>query len=472
MRIWPGLLAAILAVNSASGQANLLERWTADYIHLGWTPSWMMPDADWSFPKDRDYRVALGSAVDRVSLGNGAAMSHGRSWVRIQQPLGSSQHIFRAGVSQYARGMSLNAENPFLRTPFNLSLDVGFESRWGVGRLGEVALSAVGAWDRGPSWSVGLLSSSTVHRIQVMRWRTRARPLTLALPTDSVTDVAVENALHSTLLEAHFEYPVGAIRPSIGLSLEKHDAKQESIGRETFLSLSPGGSLERLDLSFAIEARAAGAGVKHRRQDGDLDGQFLRRDAPVGKLFFGRSRFTQWALEVWRMRQGARWSFQIGVDESNVAMSARLDTWPFVALWEQLGATAFRYRGSLSGNTQWVRFERMAGPSRRGSISWAASAGLHQLKTSQQDWLVTSLGFGRAEQDSTGTSIDPAVIIGMEASRSFRVTSGDLRLFLSAALPVYADTDGESMAGTGGKSMDRGAIPGQIRLGASWWYRD
>jgi hypothetical protein len=461
-RIWPGLVAVFLAASSASGQADILEHWTADYLRSGWAPSWQVLETDSMVPMDGNYRVALSSEFERLSLGNGSVLGQGHSWVRFQQPLGSSLHVLRAGVRQDTRSISSHGQEPFLKTPFALALDLGSEFRWDAGSFGDVALSLVGAWDRGPAWSIGLLSSSTVHRFQVRRWRNHTRPVTLAFPSDSVTHAAVENAVDGLLVEASVGYSLGVIRPSVGLSFETYDSRQESIDRETFLTLSPAGSLERIDLSFSIEAGPAGVGVKHRRQEGDLDGKFQRHGAQAGKLFFGQSRFTQWALELWRKASGGRWSFQIGVDESDVAMSARLETWPFVRLWEQLGATAFRYRGSFSGRAQWVRFEKTAGRQSWGGLSWAASAGRYRLETSQEDWLVTSFGFGRAEQDSTASSIDPAVFLGIEASKSFRVTSGDLRLLISGGLPVYADTKE--------RPVDRVGLPGEIRLRVSWWY--
>ena len=463
---------AVLRSPALHAQGSLVERWIVDFVGSSWRPLWMNLSAPvTSLPDSEPPRLVFGSQVEFLSLGSSARLAQRVTTLRARQQVGRSRHTLVAGVAQDGRSVHTSADDPLLRSTATPVADLGLELRWPATVLGDLTVLGVASMDRGLTGSWVLGHASPFHSIRASGWRVNARPLMLTVPTDSVIHVAEEHVVDGKRLEASLTIPLASIRPSAEISYEKGEATNESVEREAFLTLSPDGQLEALDVRVAVELRGtSGLAVQRRWQKIDLSAPFMRSGQTAGKMFFGRLDFQRWAVEGWHETPEHRWSWFFGVDALESAVSARVETWPFVALWEQLGATAFRYRGSMSGDVFWLRLARRGTVKNPESFAWAVNVGIYELDTSRQDWIVTSLGLGRAEEDSVATWVRPAILLGGEVGKQFRLAPGHIRVFLAADLPVYGRSERSGESPTEPQPPDEGGLAGQFRLGVAWLW--
>ncbi len=77
--------------------------------------------------------------------------------------------------------------------------------------------------------------------------------------------------------------------------------------------------------------------------------------------------------------------------------------------------------------------------------------------------MVTSLGFGRAEQESTFLEVQAVIFTMLELSRSFPLASGILTLQAAAGVPVSGRTSQTPLP-----TERRDVLAGQLNLGVSW----
>jgi hypothetical protein len=420
-----------------------------------------------AMPDSQPYRLLIDSRVEFLSLGTSARLAQHYTTVRGRQQLGTSRHALHVGVTHDGRSVRTD-EDPLLRTNAWPVADVGLELKWSQTALGNFSVLGMATLDRGPAGALVLSSGSPYHSIQLSGWRVNARSLVLTVPTDTVTDIAEQHVVHGARAEASLSIPLGAIRPSAQATYESSKALSEPVEGEAFLTMSPQGELEaaRVSLGLTLHDRA-GLVVRRAWQNIELGGPLVRTGLQAGELFFGRLEFRQWMANGWLETESNHWSLFVGSERLESAVSVRLETWPYVELWEQLGATAFRYRGSLAGRVLWFRLQHRGTRSKPNGLTWAVNVGRYELDTSQRDWLVTSLGFGRAEDDSVATAVRPVILLGGEVAKRFRVASGWLHLFLAADLPVYAQTE-HSHDGPDPSPTDGGALAGQFRVGLFW----
>jgi hypothetical protein len=244
-----------------------------------------------------------------------------------------------------------------------------------------------------------------------------------------------------------------------GTRWEDGNATERSIGDESFLTLSPVGSMRNLDVWFGLKHDdKRGVTLQRRGKQADLEGEFLRADLSAGRLFFGGWEFSQWSLTGWRGQAGGEWRLTLGRDEVASELSVRLESWPVTDIWEQLGAIAFRYRAGLDGNSVWIHLSRAS-----GLFKVAATVARHEAEASQESWVVTSLGFGRAEQESTFLEVQAVIFTMLELSRSFPLASGILTLQAAAGVPVSGRTSQTPLP-----TERRDVLAGQLNLGVSW----
>jgi hypothetical protein len=203
-----------------------------------------------------------------------------------------------------------------------------------------------------------------------------------------------------------------------------------------------------------------GLRVTHRTHDTDLDAPITRLEESAGKVYFGRLHFRRWSADAWHVGATARWGLALGLDKIDSEVSASVETWPFVSLWEQLGARAYRFRGSLGGDAFWTRLSRLPTHDAGRGFGWTVDGGVYSLRSTKDDWYVTSLGIGRTERDSTSSTVSPVVVIGGSVQHGFGVVGSDLVLQIEAGLPVYARSEEPSTAG----------LSGYVGLGANWYW--
>ena len=459
---------SICRVGSLNAQTSLFDRWLTDFVTRSSRPAWMNLGVPVTTDAGgRPHQFLIGTRAEVLSLGRSGRLSQHYTTIRTRQQLGRSLHALRVGVTHDGRSVRTAADDPLLTSTASPVLDLGVELGWTETLLGDWTVLGVATADRGVSGSVAVSNRSPFHSLSITGWRVNARSLMLTVPTDSVTDVAEEHVVDGGLAAGSILLPIGPVRLVTDLSYEKSKAMSEPVEREAFLTMSPNGSLDIVRFRLGVALRD-GVGVAGRwsRHNIELTAPFMRGGQQAGKLFFGRLNLRQWSAEVWRATSSSHWSLQLGTERLDGAVSARLETWPFVALWEQLGATAFRYRGTLAGDVLWFRFQRRRIKRNPSGFTWAVNVARYRLDSSQRDWLVTSFGFGRAEDDYVTTTVSPVIMLGGELARPFSVASGQLHVFLAADLPVYGKT--EHSHESSGLRSDAGGLAGQFRLGVHW----
>ena len=458
---------ASLTANALQAQGSLLERWVADFLTESWRPIWLRTiDLD-SAKQTRATHVVIDSRVDALSLGSAGRMSTYLATLQVRQRIGATAHRLRVGVTQDGRNIRTDGGDPVLQTRANPVVDLGLELNWAATPAGDWRVLGIATADRGLAGALAITGESDYHTLELAAWRTHARPLQVMIPTEAVTDVVEEHAVDGLRGALSITNPHGTVRPTFHGSYEKSDAVSESVDQQAFLTMSPEGRLELASVGAGLFIGSrTGFRIDRRWQTMELAAPFMRSEQQAGKLFFGRVKLRQWVLAGWHETVSNRWEWGLSADEVMSAVSARLETWPYVSVWEQLGATAFRYRGSLDGNSVLLRLRRRPTERNPGGFAWGVSVGRYVLDTSQENWLVTGLGFGRAEEDSVASQVRPAVVVGVEFGKAFALASGIAHAFLAADLPVYGKT---TRSNEPAPSEQRG-LAGQLRLGLAWWW--
>ena len=76
--------------------------------------------------------------------------------------------------------------------------------------------------------------------------------------------------------------------------------------------------------------------------------------------------------------------------------------------------------------------------------------------------MVTSLGFGRAEQEATRWDIESLVTLGLELTQAFNTRTGTLTVSAAVEVPVFART-----VQTPEPAETARGLSGQLKAGAS-----
>jgi hypothetical protein len=459
------VLLSVLCAEPLSAQGSLLERWVADFVTQGWRPQWMNLRVPATLADSQPYRVLVGSRVEFMSLGRAASLGQHYATVRGRQQLGTSRHALHAGITHDGRSVR-SEDDPLLQTQASPGADIGLELSWPETIVGDVSLLGVATLDRGPGAGLVLQNRSPYHSIRLSGWHSNARTLLLTVPTDRATDIAGEHVVNGTRAEVSLSIPLGAVQPSVQAAYERSEAMSQAVEGDAFLTISPDGTNEVAHVSLAIALhQRAGLGIRRAWQKTDLGAPLMRTGQKAGELYYGRLDFRQWMGYGWYETASNHWSLYAGWESLESAASVRLETWPHVELWEQLGATAFRYRGSLGGSVLWFRLQRAGTKSSPDGIAWAVNVGRYELDTSRRDWLVTGLGLGRAEDDSSAAAVRPVVLVGGELTKRLPLASGSLHLFLAGDLPVYGKTEHSDQEPA---AVNGGGLAGQLRVGVFW----
>ena len=405
------------------------------YLGYGSRPEWI-EDAAWTPSADGRASASFGTSLELLSLPGSRTLTLERSSLRVGRRFGASGHAVRGGLTRVGRSLTTDGADALLGTLFEPVPDVGLSLRWCAGVLGTITTRATGAWWNGPMGSVGVEGENAVYSFRAERWVARTPALELALPTDSVTPAAVGSDDDGWTVEVGLARPSGRVRPSLRARWER-----------SAIVRSPRGSRRVLDvLARGIAGVAPGQRLPTCGRDGRnapakpaghrARGVFERLEGESGGALLSvapTSRSGLWSCDEIRTTHAGSWS--LGVDEMSAEMSARLETWTFVALWEQLGAIAFRYRGNIDGTARWLRIGRtLVDPA---GLRWAVNGGLYELATFHDDWLVTGFGLGRSRQHSSSGGVDPAVVLGGHVGDASRFPRGVIDASLTGAIPVY-----------------------------------
>ncbi len=465
LRIASQLFLTIFAPCSVVAQSSLFDYWAVDLLSSTWGPLRNGSTEAWptgALASD-SYRLFFGVQGEVLSVGKAARLFRHHTAIRMRQPLGATDHVLRVGATQDSRTVSTRSGGRYLETGAVRTLDLGVELRRRKTFVGDWAFIGAGSWNSAISWLAEIRSISRYHELRLSRWKSNPHGLRFTLPTETITDVAEEHRVEGTVISLEVAVPLtNKVRFAVGADREEGDVQQEIVNGNSFLTVSPVGAMRNRGAWISLHlGDTHGVVVKREEKTADLGGDFLRGALRGGRLFFGRWSFLRWSVTGSRRTGSHRWRLSLARDEMQSALSARLETWPFVPLWEQLGAIAFRYRASLDGNSMWARLSQSR---KDGRLEWSVTIARHEVQANQEDWLVTSLGFSRAEQEETLWEIESLVLLGGGLSRAFSVASGTLTVNLAVAVPVL----GRTLQTPAPTEADNNALSGQLSAGVTW----
>lgn len=456
------LVGLVSAPHSTAAQGGVFDYWVVDFLSFSWGPirddsadPWLPVTLGVSSPG-----IVVGGEGQVLSVGRTARLLRHRSVVRLRQPIGRTDHVLQVGATQDGRSVSGSSGDRFLQTGVIRTVDLDLQLRRPGTAVGDWSLLAATSWNSAVSWMAELRNETPFHHLSVSRWRSNPHLLRLTLPTETITEVAEQHRMDGTTISVGVGIPLRAgLRLTGGARREDGNATEKPMNGESFLTLSPSGSMRNVELRVGLNHRDThGVTLKRRGKQADLGGDFLRTDLSAGRLFFSRWDFSQWSVTGWRRHTGTEWRLTLGRDEMASELSARLEAWPVTPIWEQLGAIAFRYRAGLDGHSAWVRLSRAT-----RLFEWAATVASYEAQAKQENWVVTSLGFSRAEQESTVWEVESLVLTMIEVSRAFPLVSGTLTLHAAASVPVFGRTNQTPLP-----TESANALSGQLNLGVSW----
>lgn len=365
-------------------------------------------------------RSALSQRASRIDLS-------------LRQPLTPSVALIAAGSSGSRR--SEGADGAFLRTPRSEAGGLGLEVRGPWIRGGELRASAMAGWDGAPGGRARFAAGGRRYVLSASAWSTRARPLRMLLSADSLQEIGASHEARGARLGAEVTVPAGplSIRPAVAWGTESLRPGEGT--SPTFLAASPNGSTTSWEVRVGAAVGPYAVEVGHRVRELDLGAPITRSGQGAGRVAFARSRFTAWKGGASLRSDGRRWAVSLESQRLQGELSARVETWPFVGLWETLSAQAYRLDGDLRGEAlvAWLRTDRN-GP----GWSWGVHVDRYVALTETTSWYVTSFGFGRRDRELKTDGADPAYAVGAEVGRSFAMGPGAWSVTLAGSAVVHA----------------------------------
>ena len=467
LRIATQLFLVILAPCTAMAQSSLFDYWAVDFLSASWGPIQNDSTGAWvpRIPAPDSHRFVFGVEGQALSIGKTARLSRHRITARMRQPLPGTAHRLVVGVTHEARTMSATSGERYMQTGSVRTVDLGLELWRRRTIAGDWAVIGATSWNSAISWFAELRGESRFHVLRVSRWKSNPHQIRFTLPTETATDVAEEHQVGGTMLSVAVAIPLpSALRLGAGVRRETGDVRQKSIDGSSFLTVSPAGTMRNRNIWLSLSRDSSrGVVVQRRERTADLEGAFQREEFAAGRLFFGRWNFSRWMVTGWLGTGSHDWRLSLARDEMQSELSARLETWPFVALWEQLGAIAFRYRVGLNGHSLSARFTRANRRGAAAGFEWSTTITRYEVQANQENWLVTSLGFGRAQREATRWDIESLVTVGLELKRGFNPRTGTLTVSVAVEVPVFART-----VQTPEPAETARGLSGQLKAGASW----
>lgn len=443
-----------------TSRRSLLEETTVGYLLDGWAPRWSHFRPDLAAP-DRDARVRVETSAAVLSLGPSLEQ---RSWgtaVSIRQPVADRFGLWATAATDSR--LTLRDGRTLIETPGSEAVAVGAEVRGVLPLVGSVRALALGGHDGGPGGMVRVAARGARHAIGLDAWSTHARRTRLLLPADTLRDIAETHRARGVGASASVDLATAgwALRPRAGWSRERLSG--EPADGRGFLGASPTGSSTAATVSVSAARDAHGFELGYRVREVELESGITRAGASAGRVSTLRTSFVGWEVAGWRVAGGRRWRLSVDAERVRGALSARIETWPFLGLWESLSAHAYRLDGRLDGEAASVRMHSDRSEGAEG-WAWATFAGRYAVRMDRDSWYVTSFGFGRRDREQVSSGADRAWVVGGELARTLTSCCGRMRTHLVVAVPVRART----IVPEGGEAPDDPGIPGYVRLGLTW----
>lgn len=422
------------------GAQESLERWLDDLLPRsfrsipGQLPG--LPAGPELLERVPSARASASARVHRFGLGP-YALHRQVADAFLEQPLTSPDVTLDLGASHRVDSR-LDLDRGALRSDAPSAVDAGVTGRLGS-RAGRWGLRLGGGWVGGGRWSASLAGASRFHRLVATHDSGRDGDLRLRLPGPAVEGRSHTGSSRSSAA-AELRWPDGRFGGS-GVGLAWSRASFEPIGR------SDGPMLEAL-IAGAREVVGIGARLRilepvrlrmaFRRARIGADGALARSGQRAGRLFFGQLRSERWTVALTDPSGGARWKGGVSWGRAGASLSARLETWPFGEVWDQLGAVAYRVRADLE--TRWTAASWSRG-SGTGS-GWGLEVQRVRVGLDGEDWVVTGLGFGRSDQRSLENLDASALLVGGELRLRLPGTEGRGSVRLDGSVPVSASWNG------------------------------
>jgi len=333
-------------------------------------------------------------------------------------------------------------------------------------RIGRWALRFSGGWNGGGLWEGSLAGTSAYHRIAASKWRRTDQGFHLSLPTAEV-DGTSRTSSDGTGASAEIRWPDGRLQgTSLGLewTRESYEPSDESgaVGLGALIPLTRESTALRARLRFFQSVMVS---LSHRRARSNADGALSQNNQRAGRLFYGRLDSEAWSVAFSDPGAERRWRGTISRGSSHGSLSARLETWPFHDVWDQLGATAYRIRGDVESRWTAVSFDRDPD----ATEGWSAGLGRAHIELDGEDWLVTSLGFGRTDQRSVDDFRVGVLLVGGELRFGIPSPTGLAVVHVGGSTPIHADWDRPSDDDSSGPGWAGGWRRwANVNLGISW----
>jgi hypothetical protein len=351
-----------------------------------------------------------------------------------------------------------------IETPRSQAVAGGVELRHALSALDVVEAVAMAGWDGGVGGEVRVSLAGEGYFVAARGWRSHTQTSFVYFPADSLRDLGVRQLIRGLRIETGADVALGpvALHPVARVELTSLDETSET--SEAFLFTSPQGESHTVELGADASWGRWEVDLEHRRRDVDMEARLLRSGASAGRLFYADADYRSWAVGAAMRAASGRWSLRAGRERTEGVLSTRVETWPFVSLWEQVTTQAYRLRGGLDGESLQLGLGRA--PVAASGWSWGASVGRYVFRADRESWFVTGFGFGRSDQEETVEGVDPAIFVGGHAGRTFTLGPGTADARLEGGVPVHA-TEIPGAGTGGGPASDRG-VAGYVAVSVAW----
>jgi hypothetical protein len=430
------LVATFGLAGSVAAQPTPLERWT-----LVGLDGWMARASGFADEVDRPHRpsLRLKSELEAVSFRSHVARRASLLEMSIRAPVAEATSI-RASASRRTWSTHLG-DRPFLVAEPLAAVALGIQQSVSIPWIGSTTLEAHGGWGRSPGGSARVRHVTGASDASLAVWRAGSRGPIVHFPADSLRDLSPWH--RATGLAGRVEMNFGStgftVRPRAEVQGELLD--RDDRAGDAFLSATPEGDQATWSAGVEVGLGPWTIDLEHRGRDVDLESDILRTGASAGRIPIATAEFRAWRARVGRRFGDRAWLLNLGSDRLGGTLSARVETWPFVELWETLSTQAYRLNGGLDARS--IRVSIGAEPTTEAGWTWRLEAGRYVLRTERDSWFVTSLGFGRRDRVITASRVDPAYLVGTSLERAFLLhRGGTVEAHIDAGMPVLARTSG------------------------------
>jgi hypothetical protein len=456
----PLLLAVLLTspgtALSARAQQSPLERWTTGYVADAWMPQL----TDFArIQLDGRRTVAITSTFEVVSLRSQAARREAVLRTAARAPITGRTDVL-AALSWESWSIERGDQLLIDRAPLATAA-LGVDHTIAPYDLGPIHFEGYVGWGEAPGVA-GRVSQTTDDReIAIGGWRAETRDPVVHLPDDSLRTMGSRHRTTGGDLRVRFDIgmDVVVVRPWI-------EARREVFGRaeaagDEFLDAFPVGDQSIWATGLSVVAGAWATALAYRRRDLDLESAVERSGASAGGIPIADAEYWSWTASVGRQLGEGSWNVRAASERLEGRISARVETWPFLTLWESVSAQAYRMNGGLYGRSTRLAFEVRA-PS-EGGWGWDAEFGRYSLRVDRVSWYVTSLGFGRSNRTRSVAGIESANLVAVGIGHRGSAAGGSLALRLEGGVPVSVRPIDLDRPGS-----DGGGAAGYLRALLGW----